>query len=76
MALESDSPDGGNSQPISLTVDDTMRRAYCLAMFRDVAATYDEPADRKRFIMHLWQSRIISDGAAELLIEHFALEGA
>lgn len=53
-----------------------MKRATCCAAFATIVETCDTPEERKKLIMFLWERNIISEQAAELLIEHFSLEAA
>lgn len=53
-----------------------MKRATCCAAFAVIIETCDTAQERKKLIMFLWERNIISEQAAELLIEHFSLEAA
>jgi hypothetical protein len=51
-------------------------RACNLAALNDFLSRVEPPARRKRAILSLWESDVISGSAAELLIEHHQLEAA
>jgi hypothetical protein len=51
-------------------------RAKRLLLLRELVETFDDPAERKRVVMRLWEAKLVSNDSTRLLIEHFSLEEA
>lgn len=56
--------------------DDMKRRATRAALTGALLETFDSPSERKEFALRMWEHGIISEQAAELLIEVYGLEAA